>query len=73
MNYNHFITNGPLVSEIGLGAWQLGENTTTLAEGIFNSGIYRKTFDARNLPAGVYFYKLSSGGRMLTKKMMLIK
>ena len=27
MKYNQFINNSPKVSEIGLGAWQLGENT----------------------------------------------
>lgn len=27
MEYNHFIPNAPKVSEIGLGAWQIGEST----------------------------------------------
>jgi parallel beta-helix repeat protein len=37
------------------------------------AGTYRLTFDATNLPAGTYFYRLQAGGSVQVKKMILLK
>ncbi|MBS1493529.1 MAG: T9SS type A sorting domain-containing protein [Bacteroidetes bacterium] len=37
------------------------------------SGKYEVNFDIRNLPSGIYFYKIISGEFSETKKMILIK
>jgi len=52
--------NGQLVSNL--------VNTTK-----FSAGIYKITFDASNLSSGNYFYKLTVGDKILTKKMTLLK
>ncbi|GJQ32052.1 MAG: hypothetical protein HBSAPP04_08910 [Ignavibacteriaceae bacterium] len=36
-------------------------------------GNYTESFDARDLPSGVYFYKLTAGGETRTGKMVLLK
>jgi hypothetical protein len=36
-------------------------------------GVYEVTFDGSNLPSGIYFYKLSAGEFMKTKKLTLLK
>jgi hypothetical protein len=37
------------------------------------AGSHTRTFNAANLPSGVYFYRLQAGSYMETKKMALIK
>ncbi len=51
----------------------LGKEVATLVDGIKEKGVYRYYFDASNLPAGVYFYKLEAEQSVLTRKMILIK
>ncbi len=38
-----------------------------------NAGNYDVEFDASDFPAGVYFYRISSGKNSVTRKMILIK
>ena len=52
----------------------LGAEVATLVSGIITSGITHKaTFDAGNLPSGLYYYTIRSGNFVDTKKMMLLK
>jgi len=51
----------------------LGRDVATLKEGTMQAGEHRVTFDARNLPSGVYFCRLQSGSDTRTRKMLLIK
>jgi len=37
------------------------------------AGRYEVTVDGSHLPSGVYFYRLNSRGRSLTRKMSLVK
>lgn len=51
----------------------LGQVVTTLVNRDLPAGSYRLTFDAANLPSGLYFYRLEYDGLSQTKKMMLIR
>jgi len=51
----------------------VGEEVAVLANGFSQAGFYEVTFDASNLPSGVYLYKLQSANSVQTKKMMLLK
>ena len=51
----------------------LGREIETLAEGISEAGEFEVTFNAANLPGGVYFYELRSAEYSETKKFILIK
>ncbi|MGA2669510.1 MAG: T9SS type A sorting domain-containing protein [Ignavibacteria bacterium] len=51
----------------------LGNEVQTLVEGNHKAGSYTLYFDGSNLSSGVYFYKLTAGSFIETKKMMLIK
>lgn len=51
----------------------LGEQVATLAQGIYESGYHKITFNASNLPSGTYVYRLESGNFVQVKKMILLK
>ncbi|HPN39298.1 MAG TPA: T9SS type A sorting domain-containing protein [Melioribacteraceae bacterium] len=50
-----------------------GEEITNLVDTYKTPGIYEVTFNAENLPSGVYVYKLTQNNKSLSKKMSLIK
>ncbi|HMQ78048.1 MAG TPA: T9SS type A sorting domain-containing protein [Ignavibacteria bacterium] len=50
-----------------------GKEISTLVNKQLNPGSYEAEFNASDLPSGVYFYKLSSGGYTDVKKMILVK
>jgi len=50
----------------------LGRAISTIAEGMYDSGKQSAHFDTRNLPNGMYFYKLeTTGGAVMTKRMIV--
>jgi photosystem II stability/assembly factor-like uncharacterized protein len=51
----------------------LGKETATLANNVYEAGKYEVTFDASNLPSGIYIYNIQSNGFNQSKKMLLIK
>lgn len=51
----------------------LGNEVTTLVNEKKPAGMYSITWDAANLPSGVYFYKLKTGSYTVIKKMMFLK
>lgn len=51
----------------------LGQNIAVLVNDRLGVGTYKVTFDASNLPSGVYFYKLTAGNNQAFKKMLLTK
>ena len=51
----------------------LGKEIQTLVNEQLQPGTYEVTFDGSNLPSGVYFYKLTAGNYIETKKMLMIK
>ncbi|CAN5448177.1 hypothetical protein BH10BAC5_BH10BAC5_15210 [soil metagenome] len=51
----------------------LGREVRSLVNEMKSAGEYNVTFDASELPSGIYFYKLISGNFVDTKKMLLVK
>ena len=50
----------------------LGNEIKTLFDEVKEPGNYRVTFNASDLPSGVYFYNLMTENYSVTKKLMLI-
>jgi hypothetical protein len=50
-----------------------GERIAELERGRKNAGSYSVTFNAANLPSGMYVYRLTANSQVLTRKMLLIK
>ncbi|MCX8009721.1 MAG: T9SS type A sorting domain-containing protein, partial [Ignavibacteria bacterium] len=51
----------------------VGQKVATLVNTEKKAGYYEVTFDAKDLQSGVYFFKLTAGDFVSTKKMMLLK
>jgi hypothetical protein len=51
----------------------MGVHITTLVDEIRPAGNYKVTFDASDMPGGLYFYRLVSGANTITKTMLLLK
>ncbi len=51
----------------------LGREVATLLDKPMPAGAYEIEFDAADLPSGVYFYKLTAGNFIESKKMILLK
>jgi hypothetical protein len=51
----------------------LGQKVASLVNETLNAGEHSVTFNANNLPSGIYFYTLISGNYSLTKKLVLLK
>ena len=52
---------------------QRGIEVNSVIEGFKNAGSYEVSFNASDLPSGVYFYKLSTKENTIAKKMLLVK
>ena len=62
------------ISEVKLIIYNiLGKEIAQLVNDKLQPGTYEVTFDGSNLPSGVYFYKITAGNYIDTKKMLLIK
>jgi len=51
----------------------MGSEIITLVNEQKTSGTHSVLFDASNIPSGVYFYTLTAGDFVSTKKMMLVR
>ena len=51
----------------------LGEQVGLLVYENLSAGSYKATWDASDLPSGIYIYKLSAGEFSQSKKMILLK
>ncbi len=51
----------------------LGQKISTLVNKVQTPGNYSVHFNASNLPAGIYFYRLQAGNFTATKKMIVLK
>jgi Secretion system C-terminal sorting domain len=50
-----------------------GKEIARLHDGLLNKGVHKFTFDATDLPSGVYLYKIETPDYSQTKKMVLTK
>ncbi len=51
----------------------LGQTVAELVNGYKSAGEHRVQFDATTLSNGVYFYRLETGSRTETRKMLLMR
>ena len=51
----------------------IGRLVETLQNGYQTAGVHEKTFEGKNLPSGIYLYKLTAGNNAETRKMVLLK
>ncbi len=51
----------------------LGQQIQILSDGMEQTGVHSITWDARNLPAGVYMLRLQSTGFSATKKIVILR
>jgi hypothetical protein len=51
----------------------LGEIVAQPVNEVKNTGRYQASFDASNLPSGIYYYEIKAGSFTDTKKMVLVK
>jgi alpha-tubulin suppressor-like RCC1 family protein len=66
-------TSGKL-SEVSLKVYDLtGREIATLVRGRKQPGTYTVPFKASGLTPGIYFYRLKTGNRMITRKMIMIQ
>ena len=64
----------PARSNVSLKVFDLlGSEVAELVKGEIEAGTYDISFNASNLPSGIYFYQLIAGEFLQTKKMILIK
>ena len=64
----------PQVSNVVIKVYDvLGTEIKTLVNKRETEGTHEVRFDGRNLPSGVYFYRMETRGRILSRKMILLK
>jgi hypothetical protein len=51
----------------------MGQLITTLVDGLQSEGQYEVQWQAKDLPSGIYLYRLEAGGFSETKKLLLLK
>ncbi len=66
----HIAENGPASLKV---FDLLGKEVMTLVDGHQHAGRYSVRLNGSSLSSGCYFYTLSSGGRTMTKKLLLMK
>ncbi len=64
----------PKAAQVSLRVFNLlGQEVATLVDEYRTAGTHRTTFDAQNLPSGMYIYRLESGAQSVSRRMMLSK
>lgn len=64
----------PETREVELAVFDvMGRRVATLVNGVLAAGFHEVTWDAKNLPTGVYLYRITAGDFVQIKQMMLVK
>jgi hypothetical protein len=51
----------------------MGKKVATLVESPLGAGNYKVSWNADNMPSGIYFYRLNAGSTVLARKMILLR
>jgi len=66
--------NLPKTADVSLAVYNvLGRQVATLLDKKQTAGRHQTSFDASNLSSGIYIYRLQAGGKVFTRKMILVK
>jgi len=61
-------------SKVTLTVWNMiGQKVATLVDGVVDPGEHEETWNASNMPSGIYIARFQVGGKVFTRKMTLIK
>jgi hypothetical protein len=61
-------------AEVKLTVWNMiGQKVATLVDGLVEAGTHKETWNASNMPSGIYIARFEVGGKVFTRKMTLIK
>ena len=64
----------PQASQIKINIYNMiGEQVATIADGMYEAGYHKVTFNASNLPSGAYIYRIESSDFVQVKKMILLR
>lgn len=64
----------PVTGEVNISIYNaIGEKITTLVDGMKEAGNHQVSFNADNLPSGLYFCRMTAGKFTTTRKMMLMR
>jgi hypothetical protein len=64
----------PEAADVNLAVYNmLGQRVMTLVSASMQPGFHQVDFDARDLPSGMYIYRIEAGNFVSTRKMMLLK
>jgi hypothetical protein len=64
----------PLASNVKVSIYNaIGETVQILENGFKSAGNYSVSFNAANMPSGIYFYRIEAGNFSQVRKMMLVK
>ena len=64
----------PEARPVGLAVYDVvGRRVASLVDGVLAAGRHEVTWDAANLPTGVYFYRIAAGDFVQVKQMILLK
>lgn len=61
-------------TEVKLTVWNMiGQKVATLVDGMVEAGTHKETWNATNMPSGIYIARFEVGNEVFTRKMTLIK
>jgi hypothetical protein len=61
-------------AEVKLTVWNMiGQKVATLVDGMVEAGTHQETWNANNMPSGIYIARFEVGNEVFTRKMTLIK
>lgn len=61
-------------AEVKLTVWNMiGQKVATLVDGMVKAGTYEETWNASDMPSGIYIARFEVNGEVFTRKMTLIK
>ena len=68
----------PGISPVRLSVFDLGgREVATIADGVFEAGVHRVSWDARSqsgrVPPGLYFVQMRTPGRQLIRRLMVVR